>query len=123
MDEVLVARNVSAGYGRRCIVEGVDLVLRKGDILGLLGANGSGKSTLIKAFSSQIRLLGGRVEILGIDLARRPELAKAGLGFAVDPAELPDGLTGGHYFELVASIRGCLPLASSSHFGAASPRT
>ncbi len=109
MDDVLTAQNVSAGYGGQKIVEGVDLVLRKGNVLGLLGANGSGKSTLLKALSGQIRLLDGRVEIAGVDLARSPEQAKAGLGFAVDPSELPGGLTGRQYFELVASIRGCPP--------------
>jgi ABC-2 type transport system ATP-binding protein len=109
MDEVLKAHNVSAGYGGHRIVEGVDLLLRKGDVLGLLGANGSGKSTLIKALTGQIRLLDGKVEISGIDLARRPEQAKAHLGLAVDSSDLPDGLTGRQYFELVASIRGCAP--------------
>jgi ABC-2 type transport system ATP-binding protein len=109
MDEVLKAHNVSAGYCGHRIVEGVDLLLRKGDVLGLLGANGSGKSTLIKALTGQIRLLDGGVEISGIDLASRPEQAKAGLGLAVEPSDLPDGLTGRQYFELVASIRDCPP--------------
>ncbi len=107
MDDVLIARNVSAGYGGLAVVEGVGFSLRKGEVLGLLGANGSGKSTLIKALTGQIRLLDGAVEILGVDLSRRPVQAKAGLGFAVDPADLPAGLTGRHFFELVASIRGC----------------
>ncbi len=104
---ILAAEGVVAGYGGRPIVKGVDITLRRGEILGLLGANGAGKSTLVKALTGQIRLIGGSVTIGGIDMARAPERAKAQLGLAVDISEVPSALTGRQYLELVASIRGC----------------
>ncbi|TPJ23638.1 ABC transporter ATP-binding protein [Mesorhizobium sp. B2-7-2] len=109
MDEVLAVSELSAGYRGRAVVQGIDLSLRRGDILGLLGANGSGKSTLIRAITGQIPLIGGSVAIDGIDLAAAPERAKAGFGLAIEPHELPTPLSGRQYIELVASIRGCAP--------------
>jgi ABC-2 type transport system ATP-binding protein len=109
MDEVLAVSGLSAGYRGRAVVRGIDLPLRRGDILGLLGGNGSGKSTLIRAVTGQIPLLGGRVTIDGVDLAAAPERAKAGFGLAIEPHELPAPLSGRQYVELVASIRGCAP--------------
>ncbi|TIT03203.1 MAG: ATP-binding cassette domain-containing protein, partial [Mesorhizobium sp.] len=109
MDEVLAVSGLSAGYRGRAVVRGIDLSLRRGDILGLLGANGSGKSTLIRAITGQTPLLGGSVTIDGIALATAPERAKAGFGLAIEPHELPAPLSGRQYIELVASIRGCAP--------------
>jgi ABC-2 type transport system ATP-binding protein len=105
--EILAVRGLSAGYGGRAVVSGIDLSLGRGDILGLLGANGSGKSTLLRAITGQIRPLGGTVAIDGADLAGAPERAKSGFGLAMDPSDLPAALTGRQYLELVASIRGC----------------
>lgn len=109
MAEVLTIEALSAGYRERAVVRGIDLSLRRGDIVGLLGANGSGKSTLIRAITGQIPLIGGSVAIDGIDLAAAPERAKAGFGLAIEPYELPAPLSGRQYIELVASIRGCAP--------------
>jgi ABC-2 type transport system ATP-binding protein len=105
-DPVLVARNVTAGYGGRPVIAGIDLVVGLGDVLGLLGANGSGKSTLVRAITGQIRLTAGSVAIAGADLARAPELAKAGFGLAIDAPDLPDALSGQQYLDLVAAVRG-----------------
>jgi ABC-2 type transport system ATP-binding protein len=105
--DVLCVQNVSAGYGGHRVIAGIDVTMRHGDILGLLGANGAGKSTLLKAITGQIRLQRGSVAIDGIDLAIAPEAAKAVLGLAIDVSELPTALAGQQYLELVASIRSC----------------
>lgn len=104
---ILAAAGIVAGYGGRPVIDGVDLTLRRGEILGLLGANGAGKSTLVKALTGQLPLLAGSVAINGIDIAAEPEQAKAALGLAVDIGEVPLALTGRQYLELVASIRNC----------------
>lgn len=105
--EILRVGGLSAGYGGRAVVSGIDLSLARGDILGLLGANGSGKSTLLRAITGQIWPLAGTVTIDGADLVGAPEQAKSGFGLAIDPSDLPAALTGRQYLELVASIRGC----------------
>jgi ABC-2 type transport system ATP-binding protein len=97
------------GYGGRPVIAGIDLAIRSGAVLGLLGANGSGKSTLIKSITGQLRPWTGTVAIDGIDLARAPERAKARFGLAIDVADLPASLSGRQYLELVASLRSCAP--------------
>jgi ABC-2 type transport system ATP-binding protein len=104
---VLQAEAVGAGYGSSRIIHSVDLQLRAGACLGLLGANGSGKSTLLRALTGQIPLLQGYVLIAGIDLAADPQHAKRHIGYAVESADLPQCLTARQYLELVASIRAC----------------
>jgi len=108
---LLETRGISAGYGRTVILREPGITLRAGEWLGLLGANGSGKSTLLRAITGQIPLLAGEVTLAGTALHAAPERAKAAFGYAVDPAELPQGLTGRQYIRLVASIRGCAPTA------------
>jgi len=104
---LLRAHAIAAGYDRHRVINAVDLGVRSGEWLGLLGANGSGKSTLLRALTGQIPLLEGCINIAGIDLARAPEQAKHHFGAAVDGADLPQSLTPRQYLEMVASIRGC----------------
>jgi ABC-2 type transport system ATP-binding protein len=107
--DLLDVSNLSVGYGGRPVLTGINLALRRGEILGLLGANGSGKSTLIKAITGQMQPQGGTVTIDGVALGQAPERAKARLGLAIDAADLPPFLSGRQYLELIASIRGCGP--------------
>ena len=60
---------------------GVDLVVRQGEILGLVGPNGSGKSTLINLISGYYRVDGGRIVLDGRDVTPRPghEIARLGI--------------------------------------------
>ncbi len=104
---LLSAKDISAGYGGNAVVRDVELMLRPGDYIAIVGANGSGKSTLLRALSGLLPLRTGSVHIGRHDLMRTPERAKAGLGYAVDAPDLPDDLTGSQYLELVASIKKC----------------
>jgi zinc transport system ATP-binding protein len=49
------------------VVTGLDLVVRAGEVLGVLGANGSGKSTLVRGLLGLARVLGGEVRLFGVD--------------------------------------------------------
>jgi ABC-2 type transport system ATP-binding protein len=57
-------------------VNDVSMSIRRGEIYGVLGANGSGKSTLIRLISTLLTLDGGRVEVLGHDVAREEMAVK-----------------------------------------------
>ncbi|MDR2015408.1 MAG: ATP-binding cassette domain-containing protein [Azoarcus sp.] len=58
-DPLLQIEKGATGYGEKTVLEGIELVLRPGDRVGLLGRNGAGKSTLIKLLAGQITLTAG----------------------------------------------------------------
>jgi NitT/TauT family transport system ATP-binding protein len=71
--EILVARNVCRSFDReregRMVLDGVDLELREGEIVGLLGRSGSGKSTLLRVIAGLIPPSSGRLEYRGEPLS------------------------------------------------------
>lgn len=62
---VLEASGLAVGYAGEAVLEGIELSLRRGATLALVGANGSGKSTLLKTIAGLIPPLGGRLRVLG----------------------------------------------------------
>ena len=62
---VLALSGVAVGYGDRPVVEDVDLVVRPGEVVALVGANGSGKTTLVRGVLGLATVLAGRIELLG----------------------------------------------------------
>ncbi|MEO3711881.1 ABC transporter ATP-binding protein [Roseateles flavus] len=72
-------RDVSCGYAGRAILQGVNLQLKRGAVLALIGTSGGGKTTLLRALSRQITPMAGQAFFDGQDMA---DLDQAGL-FAV----------------------------------------
>ena len=66
-DPLLVLDDVSVGYGDTTILSNIELALRPGERLGLLGRNGAGKSTLIKLLASELAMKSGK-RVEGKDL-------------------------------------------------------
>src|SRR3546814_14763163 len=68
-DEVLIeARGLVRRYGPTIAVNGLDLTLRKGEIVGLLGPNGAGKSTTMKMLTGNLAPSAAIVKIKGVSL-------------------------------------------------------
>jgi manganese/zinc/iron transport system ATP- binding protein len=64
---VIDLRGVSAGYDGRPAISGVDLVVREGEMLALVGGNGAGKSTLLKVLVGIIRPIDGTATVFGAE--------------------------------------------------------
>lgn len=67
-DPLLVLDDVSVGYGDTTILSKIELALRPGERLGLLGRNGAGKSTLIKLLAGELAMKSGK-RVEGKDLS------------------------------------------------------
>ncbi len=83
--ELLIVRNVDAGYPDRPVLFGVDIDVREGQIVALLGTNGAGKSTLLKAISGVVEADRGAVVLDGRDITHAPPDEIAALGIAQVP--------------------------------------
>ncbi|MFI6761045.1 ABC transporter ATP-binding protein [Micromonospora sp. NPDC050417] len=71
----VVVEGLRVGYGKRVVHDGLDLVLTPG-VHGLLGPNGAGKTTLMRVLATVARPDGGRVRLLGQDIADRTALRR-----------------------------------------------
>ena len=79
-DVVLSLKGVEAGYGRIRALHGIDLDVRRGEIVTLLGANGAGKTTTLKTISGLIRASAGSIQFEGQELVGRKASDIARLG-------------------------------------------
>ena len=104
----LVATRLSRTYGRLVALAGLDLTVRAGECVALIGANGSGKSTAVRAIAGLIEPSGGTVRICGHDPHEEPdgEAARAALALVPDTPLLYDDLTVRRHLELVALSHG-----------------
>jgi ABC-type Mn2+/Zn2+ transport system ATPase subunit len=62
IDEIIKYSNVSIGYGKKVILEGINIAILQNDFVGLVGPNGSGKTTFLKTLLGNINPLAGRIE-------------------------------------------------------------
>ena len=92
--------------GEQRLLDGIDLRLQRGVLLGLIGANGSGKTTLIRCIAGLSDWEAGDIRIDGMPIRSHLIQARGKLGYAVAPALLPDALTGQQCLELFAATRG-----------------
>ena len=77
-DDYMVTEEASVGYQKRTLIDHVNLHVKKGEILTLIGPNGVGKSTILKSIIRQLSLIAGTVSIDGKELSSYApkELAK-----------------------------------------------
>ncbi len=82
---MLELRRLTVGYGPIPVVRGVDLTLRPGEIVALIGANGAGKSTVLKAVSGLLWLQQGEIHLDGRRIDRLPPKERVLFGLAHVP--------------------------------------
>src|SRR6188508_1326328 len=83
---MLEVRGLSVSYGKHLALAGVDLDVKPGEIVVMLGANGAGKSTLLKAIAGLVRPQpGARVTFKGRDLTALPPHRIVETGVALVP--------------------------------------
>jgi ABC-2 type transport system ATP-binding protein len=91
-------------FGQKVAVNGLNLVVRRGEFFGFLGPNGAGKSTTIKMMVGLLRPSAGAAFIGGVDVWREPLRAKALMGVLPEQLNLYDRLTGRELIEFAGRL-------------------
>ncbi len=84
-DPVLELQGVTAGYGPTHVLRGLDLTLRRGERLAVIGRNGAGKTTLLATIMGLAQLHGGSVRFKGRDIARLAPFRRNAMGLGLVP--------------------------------------
>ena len=91
-------------YGDVVALNGLDLCVPKGSVLGLLGPNGAGKTTAVRILTTLLSPDEGTVEVAGIDLLARPAEVRQQLGLSGQYAAVDEYLTGHENLEMVGRL-------------------
>ncbi|RKT04626.1 zinc transport system ATP-binding protein [Streptomyces sp. 3211.6] len=75
---VISLRGATASLGSRPVLRGIDLTVRRGEVVALLGANGSGKSTAVRAVVGQVPLTAGTLSLFGTEFRRFRQWSRIG---------------------------------------------
>ncbi|MBX4865958.1 LPS export ABC transporter ATP-binding protein [Rhizobium bangladeshense] len=91
----LIARGLTKTYATRRVVNGVSLVVRRGEAVGLLGPNGAGKTTCFYMITGLVPVDEGTIEIDGNDVTTMPmyRRSRLGVGYLPQEASIFRGLT------------------------------
>lgn len=87
-------------------VRGINLELRRGEILGFLGPNGAGKSTTIRCLLDLLRPTAGRIEIFGKNPRSQGPEIRSRMAYVPGELRLPERLTGTQLVDSIAGLRG-----------------
>jgi lipopolysaccharide export system ATP-binding protein len=103
----LVAREITKTYNSRRVVNGVSLVVRRGEAVGLLGPNGAGKTTCFYMITGLVPVDSGAIEIDGNDVSSMPmyRRARLGVGYLPQEASIFRGLTVEQNIRAVLEVR------------------
>ncbi len=103
-DLAIRAEGVRHAFGDVVALDGVDLVVEAGTVLGLLGPNGAGKTTLVRVLATLLRPDAGRAEVLGHDVIADPLAVRRRIGLAGQFAAVDEELTGRENVEMVGRL-------------------
>ena len=70
MEDMLVFDNITAGYGKISILNGLSFEVKKGEVFGIIGPNGSGKTTMFNALLGLIKPTSGKIVFDGEDITK-----------------------------------------------------
>jgi branched-chain amino acid transport system ATP-binding protein len=94
-DVLLQAKALNAWYGAAHILFDVDLDVKRGEVVALMGRNGAGKSTTLKVIMGLLDQHGGQVQFMGRDISKAEphDIARMGLGYVPEDRRIFSDLT------------------------------
>ena len=102
----IIAHGVVKKFGEFTAVNGLNLVIPKGQIYGFLGPNGCGKSTSIRLLTGLLAPTEGDIEVLGLKMPMQAEALKTKIGYMTQKFSLYEDLTVAENLEFMGRIYG-----------------
>ena len=104
MADAIVAEGLVKTYGRVRALDGFDLRVPEGTVLGLLGPNGAGKTTCVRILATLLRPDRGRVTVGGVDVLAHPQQTRRIIGLSGQYAAVDENLTGYENLEMIGRL-------------------
>jgi len=101
--DVVTVRGLRKAYGTRTVVDGLDLDVRAGEIVGLAGANGAGKTTTVECIQGLRKPDAGALNVLGYDPVSEAAQLRPLIGSQLQESALPDRLRVAEAVQLFAT--------------------
>jgi ABC-2 type transport system ATP-binding protein len=106
MVDVIQAEGLVKTYGKVRALDGLDLAVPEGTVLGLLGPNGAGKTTAVRILTTLLEADGGWARVAGFDVARQPGRVRSSIGLSGQYAAVDEYLTGFENLDMVGRLYG-----------------
>jgi ABC-2 type transport system ATP-binding protein len=103
-DPAIVVEGLVKRYGKVVALDGIDLGVPPGTVLGLLGPNGAGKTTAVRILTTLLHPDAGRATVAGYDVVRQAEELRHVIGLAGQNAAVDENLTGLENLEMVGRL-------------------
>jgi ABC-2 type transport system ATP-binding protein len=100
----ILAEDVHKSYGKTHALDGLDLRVEEGSVLGVLGPNGAGKTTAVRILTTLLSPDRGRAEIVGLDVVKQAVAVRARIGLAGQYAAVDELLTGSENLQMVGQL-------------------
>ncbi|MFN2526870.1 MAG: ABC transporter ATP-binding protein, partial [Actinomycetota bacterium] len=104
MNHVIRTEGLVKRYGKVVALDGLDLTVPKGTILGLLGPNGAGKTTAVRILTTLLEPDEGTVEVAGLDVRNEPHKVRERIGLSGQNAAVDEQLTGYENLDMVGRL-------------------
>jgi ABC-2 type transport system ATP-binding protein len=104
MTDAILVEGLVKRFGATTALDGVDLTVAEGSVLGLLGPNGAGKTTVVRILTTLLLADAGRAEVVGLDVVRDAGEVRAAIGLTGQYAAVDEYLTGFENLEMVGRL-------------------
>jgi ABC-2 type transport system ATP-binding protein len=106
MTDVIKAEGLLKLYGEVRALDGLDLAVPEGTVLGLLGPNGAGKTTAVRILTTLLEADGGTATVAGVDVRTRPGEVRRRIGLSGQYAAVDEYLTGYENLDMIGRLYG-----------------